>query len=86
MDLCGDKIMGTAVNGRMTKERTISALKDTIRHTKETESYILHSDRGRPYCAPDCSKIAKEQGGYRQHEPERKLPRQRACGELPEKN
>ena len=46
MDLCGDKIVGTAMDERMTKELVISALKDAIHHTKITKGCILHSDRG----------------------------------------
>ena len=34
MDLCGDKIVGTAMDERMTKELVISAPKDAIHHTK----------------------------------------------------
>ena len=34
MDLCGDKIVGISMDGRMTKELVISALKDAISHTK----------------------------------------------------
>ena len=62
MDLCGDKIVGTAMDGRMTKELVISALKDAIRHTKITKGCILHSDRGSRYCSPDYQEPAKEHG------------------------
>ena len=44
MDLCGDKIVGISMDGRMTKGLVISALKDAINHTKTTTGCILHSD------------------------------------------
>ena len=62
MDLCGDKIVGTAMGGRMTKELVISALKDAIRHTKITKGCILHSDRGSQYCSLGYQELAKEHG------------------------
>ena len=62
MDLCGDKIVGTAIDERMTKELVISALKDAIRHTETTEGCILHSDRGSQYCSLDYQEPAKEHG------------------------
>ncbi len=37
MDLCGDKIVGISMDGRMTKELVLSGLKDAICHTKVTE-------------------------------------------------
>lgn len=49
MGLRGDKIVGISMDGRMTKELVISALKDTICHTKATEGCILHSDRRSQY-------------------------------------
>ena len=51
MDLCGNKIVGVSMDGRMTKELVISALKDAIRRTPFTEGCILHSDRGSQYCS-----------------------------------
>ena len=62
MDLCGDKIVGMAMDGRMTKELVISALKDAIYHTKITKGCILHSDRGSQYCSLDYQELAKEHG------------------------
>ena len=46
MDLLGNKIVGISMDGRMTKELVIAALKDAVRHTRSTEGCILHSDRG----------------------------------------
>lgn len=62
MDLCGDKIVGISMDGRMTKELVISALEDAIRHTQSTEGCILHSDRGSQYCSLDYQTLAKEHG------------------------
>ena len=62
MDLCGDKIVGISMDGRMTKELVISALKDAISHTKTTAGCILHSDRGSQYCSLDYQALAKEHG------------------------
>ena len=62
MDLCGDKIVGISMDGRMTKELVISALKDAVRHTQSTEGCILHSDRGSQYCSLEYQKLAKEHG------------------------
>lgn len=62
MDLCGDKIVGISMDGRMTKELVISALKDAISHTKTTAGCILHSDRGSQYCPLDYQALAKEYG------------------------
>lgn len=62
MDLCGDKIVGISMDGRMTKELVISALKDAISHTKTTARCILHSDRGSQYCSQEYQKLAKAHG------------------------
>lgn len=62
MDLCGDKIVGISMDGRMTKELVISALKDAISHTKTTAGCILHSDRGSQYCSLEYQKLAKDHG------------------------
>lgn len=62
MDLCGDKIVGVSMGGRMTKELVMAALRDAVRHTKATEGCILHSDRGSQYCSPDYQALAREHG------------------------
>lgn len=62
MDLCGDKIVGVSMDGRMTKELVIAALKDAVSHTKTTSGCILHSDRGSQYCSQEYQKLAKEHG------------------------
>lgn len=62
MDLCGNKIVGVSMGGRMTKELVMAALQDAIRHTQATEGCILHSDRGSQYCSLDYQALAKEHG------------------------
>lgn len=62
MDLCGDKIVGVSMGGRMTKELVIAALQDAIRHTPVTKGCILHSDRGSQYCSLDYQALVKEHG------------------------
>ena len=62
MDLCGDKIVGISMDGRMTKELVMAALTDAVRHTPSTEGCILHSDRGSQYCSQDYQALAKEYG------------------------
>ena len=68
MDLCGGKIVGISMDGRMTKNLVISALKDAIRHTKAADGCILHSDRGSQYCSR-LSGTGKRARIYQQHEP-----------------
>lgn len=62
MDLCGDKMVGISMGGRMTKGLVISALKDAISHTKNTAGCILHSDRGSQYCSQEYQRLAKDHG------------------------
>ena len=62
MDLCGDKIVGISIDGDMTKDLVMSALKNAICHTKAADSCILHSDRGSQYCSMDYQALAKGEG------------------------
>ncbi len=41
MDLCGNKIVGVSMDGSMTKDLVISALKDAIHRLRRDEPYIL---------------------------------------------
>ena len=50
------------MDGRMTKELVISALKDAVRHTRGTEGCIPHSDRGSQYRPLDYQALAREHG------------------------
>lgn len=61
-DLCGDKIVGVSMDGRMIKELVIAALQDAIRHTQTTEGCILHSDRRSQHCSLNYQALAKEHG------------------------
>lgn len=51
MDLCGRKMVGVAMDSRMTKKLVIAALQDAINHTTDVKNCILHSDRGSQYCS-----------------------------------
>ncbi len=62
MDLCGQKIIGMSMDGRMTKELAINALEDAINHSGDVAGCILHSDRGSQYCSTDYRKLAGEAG------------------------
>lgn len=82
MDLCGDKIVGISMDGRMTKELVISALEDAVRHTQSTEGCILHSDGGKPVLLAGLSGSGKRAWICQQHEPKRELLGQCPDGEL----
>lgn len=58
MDLCGRKIVGVAMDSRMTKKLVIAALQDAINHTIDVSGCILHSDRGSQYCSKDYIEMA----------------------------
>jgi len=62
MDLCGRKMVGVAMDSRMTKNLVIAALQDAINHTSDVNGCILHSDRGSQYCSKDYNKMAKQHG------------------------
>jgi len=62
MDLCGRKMVGVAMDGRMTKKLVMAALQDAINHTSDVNGCILHSDRGSQYCSKDYCQMAKQNG------------------------
>ena len=62
MDLCGRKMVGVAMDGRMTKKLVMAALQDAIHHTRDVNGCILHSDRGSQYCSKDYCQLAKQHG------------------------
>jgi len=62
MDLCGRKMVGVAMDSRMTKNLVIAALQDAINHTRDVNGCILHSDRGSQYCSKDYNQMAKQHG------------------------
>jgi putative transposase len=62
MDLCGQKVVGISMDGRMTKELVCNALQDAINHSATTQGCILHSDRGSQYCSGAYQEMAKKHG------------------------
>lgn len=62
MDLCGQKLIGVAMDSRMTKQLCMDALQDAINHTPDTQGCILHSDRGSQYCSLAYQEMAKKHG------------------------
>jgi len=60
LDLYGGRIVGISMDGRMTIGLVISALKDVIHHTRDTEGCILHPSRRSQYCSLDYQTHAKE--------------------------
>ena len=62
MDLCGRKMVGVAMDCRMTKQLVMSALQDAMNHTSDVNGCILHSDRGSQYCSKDYCQMAKQNG------------------------
>ncbi len=62
MDLCGSKIVGASMDGRMTKELVMNALTDAINRFGKTEGCILHSDRGSQYCSYEYQKLLRRYG------------------------
>lgn len=62
MDLCGQKIVGISMDGRMTKELVCNALQDAINRSATTQGCILHSDRGSQYCSGAYQEMAKKHG------------------------
>jgi len=63
MDLCGGKIVGVSMDGRMTKELVINALADAVNRGGKSDGGILHSDRGSQYCSLEYQKL--RQHGFR---------------------
>lgn len=60
MDLCGRKIVGVAMDSRMTKQLVMNALQDAVNHTDNIEGCILHSDRGSQYCSNAYQKMINQ--------------------------
>ena len=60
MDLCGRKIVGVAMDSRMTKQLIIDALYDAINHSGDITGCILHSDRGSQYCSKAYQEILEQ--------------------------
>ena len=62
MDLCGRKMVGVAMDSRMTKKLVMDALQDAINHTADVNGCILHSDRGSQYCSKAYVEMAGKAG------------------------
>ena len=60
MDLCGRKIVGVAMDSRMTKQLVMDALQDAINHTDDVSGCILHSDRGSQYCSKSYQQMIEQ--------------------------
>jgi len=61
-DLYHKKIVGWALDSRMTKQLTISALEMAIKREKPQKGLICHSDRGSQYAAYDYQDKLRENG------------------------
>jgi putative transposase len=57
MDLCGQKIIGSSMSERMTKDLVINALTDAYQRAGKPSGVILHSDRGSQYCSYDYQNL-----------------------------
>lgn len=60
MDLFTRRIIGFAMDSRMTKELTIKTLNRALGHLKETHELIHHSDRGVQYCSIAYQDLLKD--------------------------
>jgi putative transposase len=61
-DLFHKKIVGWALDSRMTKQLTLKALTQAITREKPQRGLIFHSDRGSQYAAYDYQNRLREQG------------------------
>jgi len=61
-DLYHKKIVGWALDSRMTKELTLKAIDQAINREKPSEGLIFHSDRGSQYAAYDYQDKLRENG------------------------
>ena len=62
MDLCGVKMVGIAMDGRMTKELVMEALTDAVNRAGKPDNCILHSNRGSQYCSHEYQKLLRKYG------------------------
>jgi len=73
IDLYSRKVVGWAIDKRMTKQLVIDALIMAIWRRKPCPGLIFHSDRGSQYCSHDFQKILK------QHQIESSMSRKGDC-------
>jgi transposase InsO family protein len=62
MDLYSRKVLGWAMDERMTAKLVIDALQMAIWRRKMPRGVIVHSDRGSQYCSHDYQKLLAENG------------------------
>lgn len=62
LDLCGRKVIGASMDGRMTKELCMAALEDAVKRSGDVRGCILHSDRGSQYCSAAYREMAEKEG------------------------
>jgi putative transposase len=61
-DLYQKKIVGWALDSRMTKELTLKAINQAITRERQDKGLIFHSDRGSQYAAYDYQDKLRENG------------------------
>ena len=62
MDLLSRRIVGWAVNGRMTIELVLDALLMAVRRRKPVTKVVVHSDQGSQYTSHDWSEFLASHG------------------------
>lgn len=62
IDLCGRKVVGSAMDKRMPKELACNALEDAHRRIGKVNGCLIQSDRGSQYCSFKYQKLLKDYG------------------------
>jgi len=62
LDVFNRRIVGWAMNKRLTKELVIAALKQALNHRTPTRDMILHSDQGSQYASGDFQYLLNRNG------------------------
>ena len=62
LDVFNRRIVGWAMNKRLTKELVIAALKQALNHRTPTRDMILHSDQGSQYASGDFQNLLNRNG------------------------
>ncbi len=62
IDLFSRRIVGWAIDKRMTKQLVMDALTMAIWHRKPSRKLIFHTDRGSQYCSHGFQKLLKQYG------------------------
>jgi transposase InsO family protein len=82
MDLYSRRIVGWHVADHLKAELVGAAFRLAMPHRQPGSGVIFHSDRGVPYASQQLAKLAQSGGPDPAHEPQGRLSRQRADGEL----